>query len=51
LRWFVHIKRTDKHRIVKRLLKMKMSGSISRGKQCTLWINKVKRDIERRGWG
>jgi hypothetical protein len=35
LRWFVHVKIMDEHRIQKRLLEMKMSGRKPRGRPCT----------------
>jgi hypothetical protein len=33
--WFGHVKRMDEHKILKRLLEMKMSGRRSRGRSCT----------------
>jgi hypothetical protein len=49
VRWFVHVKRMGVHRIPKILFEMKMSGGRSRGRLRTLWIDQVKRDVEKRG--
>jgi hypothetical protein len=41
----------DKHRILKRVLEMKMSGKIPKGSPHThtQWLDQIKRETERRG--
>jgi hypothetical protein len=53
LRWFKHIKRTEEHRILERLLEMKMAGKRHMARPRTWWLDQVKTDKERRGrsWG
>jgi hypothetical protein len=53
LRLFGHVPRMDGHGIPKKLLEIKKSKKIPRGRPCTLWIDQVKSNVgqdETGGW-
>jgi hypothetical protein len=49
LKWYGHVMRMADERIPKTMLEMKMRGRRPRGRPRTRWMDKVKRDAEKRG--
>ena len=49
LRWFGHMERMDEGRMVKRVMNSEVSGNRGRGRPRCVWMDGVKRAVEKRG--